>query len=306
MLFSELYSAYYNTVAVILKEGLTGPVTDEKISKIAKEHAFGESFVTIKESLKNGGWPLLDADRSSVIRNNPEMPLTTLQKRWLKAIALDPRMRLFDVKMPDFPEVEPLFTPEDICVFDKYSDGDNFEDERYVDHFRLILDAIKNRYPLQFSFTNRNGRMCRLAAQPEYIEYSEKDDKFRVGVSGFRYGDTVNIGRIIFCTRADGKVRLKTSPGRKQPGRLVLEVTDDRNALERVLLHFAHFAKEAERIDDKRYRITIDYGKDDEIEMVIRILSFGPMVRVVAPEYFENLIKDRLKMQKNLEKRCDR
>ncbi len=299
MIFSELYSAYYNAVAAILKEGLSGPVSEENISRIAKEHAFGESFITIKEALKNGDWPLLDEDRMSVVRNDPEMPLTTLQKRWLKAISLDPRIKLFDVKLPDFPEVEPLFRPEDICVFDKYSDGDNYDDETFIAHFRLVLDAIKNKYPLQFSLTNRNGGFSRLAAQPEYIEYSEKDDKFRVGISGFRYGDTVNIGRIIECTRAKGNVPKRTTPSRKQPGKVVLEVTDERNALERVLLHFAHFAKEAERIEDDRYRITIDYDKDDETEMVIRILSFGPMAKVVAPDYFKNLIKNRLTRQKN-------
>jgi predicted DNA-binding transcriptional regulator YafY len=79
------------------------------------------------------------------------------------------------------------------------------------------------------------------------------------------------------------------------------ELIDKRNALERILLHFAHFKKQAERIDTDRYRVTISYDKDDENEMVIRILSFGPMIRVTAPQHFVGLIKERLINQKSCE-----
>ena len=305
MLFSELYSAYYNAVAAILKEAVASPVSAAQITMIAKKYAFSESSLTITESLKNGYWPLLNDDNTGVVRNSPEMPLTLLQKRWLKAISNDPRIRLFNVEMPEFTDVEPLFGSDDFCVFDKYSDGDNYEDEQYITHFRIILDAIKNRYPLQFFITNRNDRFSRLTAQPEYIEYSEKDDKFRVGISGFRYGDTVNIGRILSCKRVKNSFPSRTAKGIRTMGKVVLEVTDDRNALERVLLHFAHFAKEAERIDENHYRITIEYDRDDEVEMVIRILSFGPMIKVSEPFYFRDLIKNRLLDQKNLIKSCE-
>ena len=57
--------------------------------------------------------------------------------------------------------------------------------------------------------------------------------------------------------------------------------------------------KEAERIDDGHYRLKVRYHKDDETELVIRILSFGPMVKVIEPYSFVELIKNRLAMQKN-------
>lgn len=40
---------------------------------------------------------------------------------------------------------------------------------------------------------------------------------------------------------------------------LVLELTDERNALKRVMLHFSHLEKETERLDDTHYRITLFY-----------------------------------------------
>lgn len=300
MLFSELYSAYYNAVAAILKESVKHPVSSTELREIAMKYAFGDSFITIENKLKNGEWPLLSKEGSSVLEKVPDMPLTLLQKRWLKAISLDPRIKLFGNVIPDFPDVEPLFTNADYCVFDRYSDGDDYEDEDYIRRFRLILDSIRDCQPLRFEVGNRTGRTNHFSAIPEYLEYSEKDDKFRLITSGCRYGTVINLGRIVSCcvSQVDPR-RLKSGSKCSADQILVLEVADERNALERVLLHFAHFEKEAEKTDDGKYRVTLKYGKDDETEMVIRVLSFGPLVKVVSPGSFIKLIKERLKMQKS-------
>ena len=108
------------------------------------------------------------------------MPLTVLQKRWLKAISLDPRIRLFDFDSSGLEDVPPLFTPDDIYIFDRYADGDPFEDEVYIQIFHRILDAIKKRYPLSIDVKNRREARTHLNVMPEYLEYSEKDDKFRL------------------------------------------------------------------------------------------------------------------------------
>ena len=75
---------------------------------------------------------------------------------------------------------------------------------------------------------------------------------------------------------------------------VVFELYDYRKALERVLLHFAHFEKEVVKESEKKYRVTVVYEKEDETELVIRILSFGPMIKVMEPDNFVNLIKQRL------------
>lgn len=300
MLFSELYSAYYNTVAAILAEAVTHPLAEDELRHIVETRAFGESVLAIPAALREERWQLLRPDGTTPLQNIPSMPLTLLQKRWLKAVSLDPRIRLFGGFVCDFPDVEPLFTPEDILVFDKYSDGDPYEDSAYISNFRLILDAIKKRYPLYIETLDRKGNPARRTLLPEYLEYSEKDDKFRLIGSGRRAGITVNLGRILSCRPSDSpcEKRLEQSApsGHK---RVVLELTDRRNALERVLLHFAHFEKQAEKLEEDRYRITIFYEKEDETELVIRILSFGPMVRVTSPQHFVDLIKQRLLAQKS-------
>ena len=300
MIFSELYSAYYNTVAAVLKAACDHPLHKQELRGIVEAHAFGESILSIEPALMEERWQLLRLDGSSPIRHEPTMPLTTLQKRWLKAIALDPRIRLFTDNPPDFPDVEPLFTPEDVQVFDKYLDGDPYEDEAYIRNFRLILGAIKSKTALGIETVNRKGTVTYRTLMPEYLEYSEKDDKFRLIGSGCRYGGVVNLGRIVSC-------HMKMGPFKHQPDKkyllehrtVELELFDERNALERVLMHFAHFEKQAEKLEPGRYKIAIRYNKEDETEMVIRILSFGPLVRVTSPAHFVNLVKERLIEQKS-------
>ena len=300
MFFSEIYSAYYNTVAAVLSEAVTHPVSKEELRKIIEKYAFGESVIAIPEAIIGGRWPLIKADGTTVIKHPPSLPLTQMQKSWLKAIACDPRIKLFGDISFDFPDVEPLFQPSDVITFDKYLDGDPYADEAYIANFRLILDAIVNKYPLRIEALNRKGNLVRWIVCPEYLEYSEKDDKFRLIGAGNRFGGTINLGRIISCRPYEKPYAF--NPGKRKRVRtrnVIFELTDKRNSLERVLLHFAHFEKTAERMEDDRYRITIHYDKEDETEIVIRILAFGPMVRVVAPQYFVELIKQRLKDQKN-------
>ena len=85
------------------------------------------------------------------------------------------------------------------------------------------------------------------------------------------------------------------------PRSVIFELTNQRNALERVLLHFAHFEKQAEKVDEDKYLVTVYYDKEDETEIVIRLLSFGPMIKVVAPRHLVDLIKERLINQKSCE-----
>lgn len=299
MIFSELYSAYYNAVAEILRAAVRHPLNSSGLRSIIEEKAFSESVLSIEPALSGGDWQLITKDGHPVIRHDPAMPMTLLEKRWLQSLAGDPRIRLFTDTPPDF-GVEPLFTADDFYVFDRYLDGDPYEDETYIQNFRTILAAVKEKTPLRIDTKNRKGGVTRMSVLPKYIEYSEKDDKFRLIGRGHRYGDTVNIGRILSVRPYEGAFTTDfTERNRHRKEKVEFELYDRRNALERVLLHFAHFEKEAVKLEEGCYRITVSYDAEDETEMVIRLLSFGPMIRVTGPEHFTDLIKERLIKQKS-------
>ena len=319
MMFSELYGIYYQTVACILREAISraktgSPALDQKeIRERIHQQGLGEGGLLVEEALTSQRWQLLHPDGTTPLQHVPTMPLTTLEQRWMKAIAMDPRIRLFGEEVSFFTgdeAIQPLFTPNDIVYFDRCDDGDPFEDEQYIKHFRLILDAIKNRQLLFIEMEGRTGRKRNLITMPERLEYSEKDDKFRLIGSGRWHQDTINLARILSCRLCDNpEVILQQNQFQKrqqqqnQPQKQKVEIllTDERNALERVMLHFAHFEKEAEKLDQKNYRLTITYEKDDETEILIRILSFGPMVRVTGPNRFVRLIRERLNRQTDLD-----
>ena len=297
MIFSELYSAYYNAVARILKEACDHPLSRAELRRIVTREAFGESLLNIEPALLEERWPLLRTDGTTPIQYAPTMPLTLLQRRWLKAISLDPRVRLFPEGIPHDPEVEPLFRPEDIEVFDRYSDGDPFEDENYILHFRTVLRAIREQHPLWMEAVSARGKTNHFIMTPLRLEYSEKDDKFRVFGHGFR-PLFVNLARITQCEPYRGEIHYGDVSAETPKRRVAeLELTDERNALERVLMHFAHFEKQAERLDDRRYRVRITYQEEDETEILIRILGFGPVVRATAPDHFVALLRERLRKQ---------
>ena len=299
MIFSELYSAYYNTVAAIISGIIDGEHSEKELQKIVAERAFGESVLTIMPSLKTEKWQLVHSDMTTSLEHKPTMPLTTLQKQWLKAISLDPRVKLFGVEFPDLEDVEPLFTSADYHVYDKYGDGDPFEDEEYVRQFRIILEAIRKDSQIKFEMVNRKGNTMFIRCHPIRLEYSEKDDKFRLVTAGWRSVSTVNLSKICGCVHYTGEKTLEGHEKDLTYDTLTVKVLDERNALERFMLHFAHFEKQAEKLDKKHYLVKIKYAHDDEPEMVIRILSFGPLVEVVGSEQFRGLVIEKLKKQLN-------
>ena len=306
MLFSEIYSAYYNTVASIISCSQQGKLDSDLLFKIVKESAFPESFMTIGSALETGKWPLVKKDYSTNIQNIPTMPLSILQKRWLKALCNDKRIRLFvsdevlERLKNQLQDVEPLFTENDYYLYDKYSDGDPYDDSEYIKNFRTVLEAIHQKKTISVEYTGRFGQQKRFICAPCKIEYSEKDDKFRI-ISKVRNRHSIlNIARINSCEVTENSkvddISEEDLPDNRRTS-VTLEIYNERKAMERVMLAFAHFEKSAVQISDDVYQLILNYDSFDEIELVVRVLSFGPMVKVIEPPSFRNLIQERISKQ---------
>ena len=260
------------------------------------------------------------------LQNISQFPLSIIEKMWFKSIYSDPRIRLFirnKAELPDLGDVEPLFNWDDFVLFDQYADGDPFEDEHYIEMFRRVLEGVRNQSRLEIKFRKNDKHICfnadgsyeiepgkgtgTLYIDSEYIEYSERDNKFRLIGNNPRFGrNMVNIALIDSCEEveridlpnAEYKDGYSKNTFRREA---VFELIDDKNTLERFLLHFSHNEKIAEHLEEEgRYRITILYDETDETDLVIRTLSFGPYVKVVSPDSFVNLIYDRLRQQMEL------
>ncbi len=300
MIFSELYSVYYNAVAKIIERAFCPNVSEKELQECVIKEAFAESVLTIIPSLKSKKWPLLNDDLTPVLKHIPTMPLTTLEKRWLKSISEDVRIKLFGITFPELDDVEPLFTQNDYCIYDRYADGDPFEDEQYVKHFQIILKAIKNEQAVRVNLQSRSGNIFWIQFFPIGMEYSVKDDKIRIVAAGCKYRH-FNLGKILDCKLCDSIMLKQGKKHQEVQKELTLLIIDERNTLERAMLHFAHFEKQVEREGEDRYILRLKYYEGDETEIVIRVLSFGPYIKVLAPQKFIELIRNRLIAQKRCE-----
>ena len=303
MLFNEVYGSYYNVIAGILSEAVRGELSKERIRKIIEEKGYLESGISVPKALEKGKWPLIRKDYTTPVRHIPTLPLTTLQKQWMKAVCQDPRIRLFDPPLQDLEDVEPLFEPDFFVWFDRHSDRDPYEDSLYQEHFRMVLLALRENRRLRIRYRGRKYRHDQLYI-PEKLEYSSRDDKFRLIAHSSRGTSYM----IRLASIREVSLAEKVTPGEKQTAvrkdaavrkeTVVLELVDERNALERAMIHFSDLEKETVRLDDTHYRIMLRYRREDETEILIRVLSFGPKVRVSGPESFIHLVRDRLYMQK--------
>lgn len=303
--FSEVYGTYYNVVAKVLAQAMEGRLSAEGLQELVCAGGYGDSALQLLPALSEGTWRLLTPELTTPLQNKPKMPLTTLQKRWLKTLLLDEKIGLFFTdeqiaqQQAALQEVEPLYKPEQFVFFDRFVDGDAYSNPRYRANFREILQAVREKRLLNASYrSNRGTIIVWTDLLPVSLEYSAKDDKFRLQAIAERKQVTLNLGRLISVEAGEAAAQVKTlKKSELVRQRLVLEIEDERSTMVRALMHFSDLEKETEKLDETHYLLTVQYGKGDETEMLFRVLSFGPTLRVREPESFKELIREKLREQ---------
>ena len=299
MLFSEIYSSYFNAVAQILGLATESKLTGKALTEAIQEQAFEESVLVIPKALKSERWPLLTRTFETPLLEKPTMPLTDLQKQWLKALLQDPRIGLFSPSTEGLEDVEPLYDLESVVYFDRYGDGDPFQDRNYIRNFQTILQALREDGSVRIRYRAAGGNERRYDCRPIHLEYSGRDDKFRLIAEGWKRTLTLNLGRMITVERRETQeTELGEFPedGERE---MTLELTDERDAMRRAIISFSDLEKETVRLDEKHYRIHLWYRQEDETDLLIRILSFGPLLRVTEPAELVDQVIARLRRQRD-------
>lgn len=316
-LFSEIYSCYYKVLRHLLCSQDALSMQDIH-SRICNE-GFGESLLSIIPKLESGAWNLFEKKGNLYLsRISPDftVPLSSLEKSYLKALLSDPRIGLFLEKEQleslnrMLTMVPPLWKQEQFYYYDQFKDGDPYQDENYQKIFRLLLKAQKNQQFVDIDYTSPKGNRVHHYYVPARLEYSVKNDKFRLLAfrqTGHRNMELqiLNIDRITDISLTE---KTLTEPADlnavirqsyyKEP--LKLHIASRRNALERAMLHFANYEKNTTRIDENTYECLIYYNQGMETELLIEVMSFGPMITVIGNEKFLRTLKQRLNMQSQL------
>ena len=296
MVFNEVYSAYYRAVSKMLKYAVKKELNKELMYKIIKEVAFEESSLSIVPAIEKEEWQLLTKELKTPIVNNPEPCLTGIEKAWLKTILSDPKAALFYNKKEELKE-EGLFSLNDIVFFDRYTDRDDYTSEEYIGIFKTALRALKERRKLRIRFVSGKGRAMKGLYIPLKIEYSDKEDKFRLlcVLNGKVY--TVNFARIVKCSLSKEKFSENIKVSEIPLRTLVFDVIDKRKTLERAMMKFSHYKKEIEKTGEDSYRIILKYDRDEETDVLIQLMSFGSYISVISPPKIKKEISRRLKRQ---------
>ena len=320
-LFDKLYNCYYTAARHILEAAASRPVGRQEMEHLCRSHGFQETFLSLIPKLTGGPVPLLkkekDGFRSVLASPPPKLPLTSLQKAWLRALLEDSRFALFfdddeiALLRQSLSGVEPLYREEDFRYFDRFADGDPYEDPGYRSRFHTILTALEEGQVLLISYEGKGGRIRHFEIFPCQIQFSSKNDKLRLlGLARFRgffsRKSVLNVSRVRDCRLSSerpavspGRFRFRPVKRAKEP--VLLSIGGERNSLERCMLHFANYEKHTEYDEEQgRWLCSIYYDTADETELLIDILSFGPVVEVLGPEPFLAQVRGRVCRQHQL------
>ena len=319
-IFSEIYGTYFRIAAMLLER----ETTDEKtVRETVQREGFRDSVLFMPQKLIPGDedWGLFTRTSDGVLKRITKYPpvklLTKLQKSWLKSKLSDPRILLFmdddtlsrlAVRLAD---VKPLYRLEQFGFTDRFSDSDDYHSEDYISHFRAALDGVKHRRIMYIEFVSGHGKRMSGRFVLLKMEYSPKNDKFRVYCyllrnDRIRSSGIINIGRITKIEDTGRAFRTKTSmdeyfSSRKCSTPAVVRVTTERNAVERFMLEFASYEKHTVRdLETGEYTVELWYDDADETELLIQLLSFGPVIEIIGPDSLRRQAKDRVKRQAEL------
>ena len=225
----------------------------------------------------------------------------------------DPRSGLFldaeqKSQLAELLGAKKLYQRNFLTCFDQYSDGDDFHDPQYIQHFRDILSAIHGKKLIKISFQTRKDNRITHYFLPTKIEYSAKNIKFRVYVNRYqkrRMVDSgiINLSQVTLTKLTDitPESFLAVTDKKKQAK---IKILNERNAVNRFMLEFAELEKESVFDEDSgECMVSIKYDEQNENEIIIRLLSFGPVVEVLSPYDFRRKIKERVDRQLALMKK---
>ncbi len=296
MIFHEIHNAYWRILGRLLTAAAETSVTPAELYALIREDGFAETSAVIPEKLK-AEWPLL-ADGKSVLAHTPPLLVTEAERAFLKAALADPRFTLFlDEETAAalegaLADVAPLWTARDMIYYDRHADGDPFGAPRYREHFAAMVTALREKKQVEITYHPRaKGKTATHKGTVLSVEYSGKDDAFRFRFAHDDFFSTVNAAGLVAVTVTDAPAA-DVSDRRKEET-IVLSVEDKRNSLARALLHFSDLRKETTAVDG-RWQMMLHYDREDETEILIRILSFGPFLKILSPERMRKKLKERL------------
>lgn len=320
-IFNEIHSRYFYIISEILKTASLGSLHSKDIAGIVAKLGFAETAVTLPEKLINAngeGYYVLKEESSRytpVLKGDPPLLLTEYQKRWIRTIVKDKRFSLFidesqyQLYEELLSDVEPLYDSQHFITVDMANDGDDYESKEYRGIFKSIMQGIQNNKIILITYESGKGNRLSAYFAPYKLEYSIKDDKFRLCGIRVRQGRMRSLYKLNLSRISSVEVMEYNRPENlasyikslRMPLPVEIEITNERNGFERIFTQLSNFERVSEYDENtKKCLMKIYYYEVDEMELLITLLSFGPVVKVIGPDHFKEQLIGRIVRQKQL------
>lgn len=327
-LFDEVKNRYFHIIFNVLNECKDG-ISKDHILKIVNEEEFqekviGKGFQTFEGLLLNeyednenfnliqeeNGlyYPNIKGKKKSVV----PVRLNNVEKMWLKNLLNEEFIQfiLSDATIlklkAALEDVEGANTSHIIENTNK-SILLGIEDlDMYKENFRILIKAMVDGKIIKYCNVDKWGNeYIGKRALPVRIEYSVKDQRFRASM--YSLDDNRPIMVNIFSLsdieleenekdqldRETAIRRVHESRYSKEP--IVLEVTDKKAAMERCFMSFSEMERCSRCIGEDKYEMKLFYYTFEEEEIIRKILSLGPYVKVISPQRIREEVVKRIR-----------
>ena len=326
-LFHEYKNKYFHLVFRILNLAKDGLYKDEIIKLIGKEEydekIIGKDFKTFEGMLLNeyessDNFNFLEESEGkfySIVNKEGSMPLkvrfSKLEKTWLngmikesvvQALLGKETIEKLEIALEDVTEGN-----NDVIEFtNKVRSHAPNDLVKLKDDFYVILEGIIKGKPIIYTNVDKNGNEYNnQLALPIRIECSLKDEKFRASLYSLEEERAImvslhtlkdvkiaeNIASNI--NREDVLKKLKEKRYCENP--ITIELEDIRGAMERCFMSFSSFERNSRAISENKYEIDIYYYTFEEADVIRKIMSLGPYVKVKSPDRVRDIIIDKIK-----------
>ncbi|MBW6409058.1 WYL domain-containing protein [Clostridium weizhouense] len=326
-LFHEYKNKYFHLVFRILNLAKNGLYKDEVIRLIEKEEydekIIGKDFKTFEGMLlnqynKTDNFNFLeerDGKYYSILNNKDSIPIkvrfSKLEKSWLNGMTKEPVVQALlgkeTLEKLEAGLAEVKAGSNQVIEFTNKGKNDFDVDlEKLSKDFYTILEGIINEKPILYSNVDKNGNEYNnQLALPIRIEYSLKDDKFRASLYSLEEKRSIMVNlhtlkEVKIAQNFNSKVKkedviknLKEKKYSKIP--ITIELEDIRGAMERCFMSLSSFERNSRIISENKYEIDIYYYTFEEDEVIRKIMSLGPYVKVKSPSRVRDIVIDNIK-----------
>jgi len=342
-LFNEIYSISFSKLGNILYEILREDVFDEQKKEIASTEyskLFCGSLISSNEDEKSEFEEMSEKRKKqakgfiedflyhddtdipifSFLKNSMNnqikdiLPLSSVEVQWLRNVLQNSLSKYFldqnDINylMSALPSMD-YFDINDVTITDQFADVSEFYmDVKGTEQLRKIMAAIDSEKYIIVKYKSQYGRLTDYKCAPVYIEYSKRDNRFRVrGVCNKKSVKAFNLERVVDIVNTDASFDITSiehivdSFDKENEKSLVVYFNELNDVPNRILSEFACYKKTCMRWGTGKYRMTLFYNHNDRKEIIIRLLSYGSLIRVCDDTGdVLNEMKDRIRNQLEL------